>query len=141
MAYFEDLEVGQAAEASHLIDAPQIEAFGHAVGDLNPVHFDEEYAATTPFGGRIAHGMLAGGYISALIASRLPGPGSIYNSQTLDFLRAVRIGDELVVRASGGCVVGEVVDRSAHERASSFSVRARPETGVTRRPARSLRRW
>jgi 3-hydroxybutyryl-CoA dehydratase len=98
MAYFEDLEVGQAAEATHLIEASVIEAFGHAVGDLNPVHFDEAYAATTPFGGRIAHGMLAGGYISALIASALPGPGSIYKSQTLDFLRAVRIGDELVVR-------------------------------------------
>ena len=98
MAYFEDLEVGQAAEATHLIEARDIEAFGHAVGDLNPVHFDEAYAATTPFGGRIAHGMLAGGYISALIASALPGPGSIYKSQTLDFLRAVRIGDELVVR-------------------------------------------
>jgi 3-hydroxybutyryl-CoA dehydratase len=98
MAYFEDLEIGQAAETTHLIEARHIEAFGRAVGDLNPVHFDEAYAATTPFGGRIAHGMLAGGYISALIASELPGPGSIYNSQTLDFLRAVRIGDELVVR-------------------------------------------
>ena len=98
MAYFEDLEVGQAAEATHLIEARDIEAFGQAVGDLNPVHFDEAYAATTPFGGRIAHGMLAGGYISALIASALPGPGAIYKSQTLDFLRAVRIGDELVVR-------------------------------------------
>jgi 3-hydroxybutyryl-CoA dehydratase len=98
MAYFEDLEIGQAAEATHVIEASVIEAFGHAVGDLNPVHFDEAYAATTPFGGRIAHGMLAGGYISALIASALPGPGSIYKSQILDFLRAVRIGDELVVR-------------------------------------------
>lgn len=98
MAYFEELEVGQAAAATHLIEARDIEAFGHAVGDLNPVHFDEAYAATTAFGGRIAHGMLAGGYISALIASALPGPGSIYKSQTLDFLRAVRIGDELVVR-------------------------------------------
>lgn len=98
MPYFEDLEIGQAAEAVHVIEPADIEAFGHAVGDLNPVHFDEAYAATTPFGGRIAHGMLAGGYISALIAGELPGPGSIYNSQTLDFLRAVRIGDELIVR-------------------------------------------
>ncbi len=97
MAYFEDLDVGQTAETTHLIAANDIEAFGHAVGDLNPVHFDEAYAATTPFGGRIAHGMLAGGYISALLATKLPGPGSIYMSQTLDFLRAVKIGDELVV--------------------------------------------
>ncbi len=98
MPCFEELQVGQAAEAIHVIQAGDIEAFGHAVGDLNPVHFDEAYAAATPFGGRIAHGMLAGGYISALIAAELPGPGSIYNAQTLEFLRAVRIGDELVVR-------------------------------------------
>lgn len=98
MAFFEELEIGQAAEAVHRIEARDIEAFGHAVGDLNPLHFDDAYAATTPFGGRIAHGMLAGGYISALIAGELPGPGSIYNSQTLEFLRAIRIGDDLVVR-------------------------------------------
>jgi 3-hydroxybutyryl-CoA dehydratase len=98
MAYFEDLQIGQTAEAVHLIGEQDIAAFGQAVGDLNPVHFDEAYAATTPFGGRIAHGMLAGGYISALIAGELPGPGSIYNAQTLEFMRAVRIGDELVVR-------------------------------------------
>lgn len=98
MPYFEELEIGQAAEAIRVIEAADIEAFGRAVGDLNPVHFDESYAATTPFGGRIAHGMLAGGYISALIASELPGPGSIYNAQNLEFLRAMRIGDELVTR-------------------------------------------
>ena len=98
MPYFEDLQIGQAAEAVHLIKAEDIEAFGRAVGDLNPLHFDEAYAAATPFGGRIAHGMLAGGYISALIAGELPGPGSIYNAQNLEFLRAVRIGDELAVR-------------------------------------------
>lgn len=98
MPYFEDLRIGQAAEAVHVIEAADIEAFGRVVGDLNPLHFDEAYAASTPFGGRIAHGMLAGGYISALIASELPGPGSIYNAQSLEFLRAVRIGDELVTR-------------------------------------------
>ena len=98
MAYFEELEVGQAAEAARTVTAADIEAFGHAVGDLNPVHFDEAYAATTPFKGRIAHGMMLGGYISALLASDLPGPGVIYLAQTLDFLRAVRIGDEVVTR-------------------------------------------
>ena len=98
MACFEELEVGQAAQAARTVGAADIEAFGHAVGDLNPIHFDEAYAATTPFKGRIAHGMLLGGYISALVASDLPGPGAIYISQTLDFLRAVRIGDEVLIR-------------------------------------------
>lgn len=98
MAYFEELQVGQAAEAVRTVAAEDIEAFGHAVGDLNPVHFDEAYAAATPFKGRIAHGMLMGGFVSALLASELPGPGSIYLSQSLEFLRPVRIGDEVVIR-------------------------------------------
>jgi 3-hydroxybutyryl-CoA dehydratase len=98
MAFFEDLAVGQAAETAHTVTAADIEAFGQAVGDFNPVHFDEAYAHATPFGGRIAHGMMLGGYISALLASDLPGPGAIYLSQSLEFLRAVRIGDEVLTR-------------------------------------------
>jgi len=98
MAFFEALEVGQSAEAVHTVTQADIEAFGHLVGDLNPVHFDEAYAQTTPFRGRIAHGMLLGGYVSALLASDLPGPGVIYLSKSLEFLRAVRIGDEVVTR-------------------------------------------
>jgi len=98
MAYFEDLELGQSAEATHTVTAADIEAFGNAIGDFNPLHFDEAYAMTTPFKGRIAHGMMLAGYISALLASDLPGPGVIYLGQTLDFLRAVHIGDEVVTR-------------------------------------------
>ena len=98
MAYFEDLAIGQSAEGVHTVTAADIEAFGRAVGDFNPVHFDEAYAATTPFKGRIAHGMLLGGYISALLASGVPGPGVIYLDQTLEFLRAVHIGDEVITR-------------------------------------------
>lgn len=98
MAYFEELEVGQAAEATRTVTARDIEAFGHAVGDLNPVHFDEAYAATTPFKGRIAHGVLLAGYISAVLGTELPGPGAIYMTQSLLFKRAVHIGDELRVR-------------------------------------------
>ena len=68
-------------------------AFAAVTGDENPVHLDEAYAATTPFKGRIAHGMLSASYISAVLASKLPGPGTIYISQTLSFRRPVRIGD------------------------------------------------
>lgn len=98
MACFEDLQIGQSAETTHLVTPEDVEAFGRAVGDFNPVHFDEAYAAATPFKGRIAHGMMLGGYISALLAGELPGPGVIYLSQSLDFLRAVRIGDEVITR-------------------------------------------
>lgn len=110
MAYFEDLQIGQTAQAAHVVTAEDIEAFGRAVGDLNPVHFDETYAATTPFKGRIAHGMMLGGYISALLAGDLPGPGVIYLSQSLDFLRAVRIGDEVVTQIE----VTALDDKKAH---------------------------
>ena len=80
--FLEDLTVGQSAEAARAVGAADIDAF----------------AATTRFGGRIAHGMLSASYISALIASQLPGPGAIYLSQTLKFLRPVRIGDTVVTR-------------------------------------------
>ncbi len=94
----EDLTIGQCAEAAREIGAADIDAFAAVSGDHNPVHLDEAFAATTQFGGRIAHGMLSASYISALIASELPGPGAIYLSQTLKFLRPVRIGDTVTTR-------------------------------------------
>ena len=97
--FLEDLTVGQSAEVSREVGAADIDAFAAVSGDHNPVHLDEAFAATTRFGGRIAHGMLSASWISALIASRLPGPGAIYLSQTLKFLRPVRIGDAVTTRA------------------------------------------
>ena len=75
-----------------------LDAFAAITGDDNPVHLDAAYAAATPFGGRIAHGMLSAGYISAVIGTKLPGPGAIYVSQTLRFRRPVRIGDPVTAR-------------------------------------------
>lgn len=89
---FEELAVGQSAEAARTVTEADILAFAAASGDLNPVHFDEEFAAGTRFGGRIAHGMLTAGHVSALIGMRLPGPGSVYVSQSLSFRRPVAIG-------------------------------------------------
>ena len=94
----EDLSVGQRAESSHVVTAADIEAFAAVSGDNNPLHLDEAYAATTRFGGRIAHGMLSASYVSALIATELPGPGAIYLSQSLKFHRPVRIGDAVTTR-------------------------------------------
>jgi 3-hydroxybutyryl-CoA dehydratase len=91
--YLEDLAVGAAETLSRLVNAEDIEAFAAVTGDNNPVHLDAEYAATTAFGERIAHGMLSAGYISAVLGTRLPGPGAIYLSQTLSFKRPVKIGD------------------------------------------------
>ena len=96
----EDLSLGQSAEISHTVTDADLVAFAAVSGDNNPVHLDEAYAATTPFKTRIAHGMLSAGYISAVLGTRLPGPGAIYISQTMSFKRPVRIGDEVLTRAT-----------------------------------------
>ena len=98
--FFEELSVGQSAELSRAVGATDIEAFAEVSGDNNPVHLDAAYAETTQFGGRIAHGMLSAAYISAVIGTRLPGPGSIYLSQSLRFRRPVKIGDVVTARAT-----------------------------------------
>src|SRR5271170_4522447 len=91
----EDLSVGQSAARTRTVTEADIVAFAAVTGDENPVHMDEAYAAATPFKGRIAHGMLSAGYISAVLGVDLPGPGAIYLSQSLRFRRPVRIGDEV----------------------------------------------
>ena len=96
--YFDELSVGQSAEITQVVGAADIEAFAAVSGDANPLHLDEAYARTTPFGGRIAHGMLMAAYISAVVGSKLPGPGAIYMTQSLKFRRPVRIGDSVTTR-------------------------------------------
>jgi 3-hydroxybutyryl-CoA dehydratase len=89
----EDLVKGMSARFLKTLTERDIFLFAGACGDRNPVHLDEEYAKRTPFGGRIAHGMLSAAVISAAIAGRMPGPGSIYISQNLRFLRPVKLGE------------------------------------------------
>ena len=103
----EDLSLGQSAEISHTVTDADIRAFAAVSGDNNPVHLDEDYAAATPFKTRIAHGMLSAGYISAVLGTRLPGPGAIYISQTMNFKRPVRIGDEVITRATVSAIDAE----------------------------------
>lgn len=98
--FFEDLKLGQTAEITRVVGADDVEAFAVVSGDVNPVHLDETYARTTPFGGRIAHGMLSAAYISAVLGVKLPGPGAIYLSQSLRFRRPVKIGDALTARVT-----------------------------------------
>ena len=98
-AFLEELEVGQAAEVKRTVAEGDLAAFADVTGDANPLHLDEAYAATTPFKGRIAHGMLSAGYISAVLGTKLPGPGAVYVSQSLRFRRPVRIGDEVTAEA------------------------------------------
>jgi 3-hydroxybutyryl-CoA dehydratase len=95
---FEELEVGQNAEFTKTISSEDVARFAEITGDFNPVHLDEAVAAKSRFGGRIAHGVLTAGLISAALAGKLPGPGSIYLSQTLRFKGPVRIGDTVTAR-------------------------------------------
>ncbi len=97
---FEDLELGMSASVSRTVSEADILMFAGVSGDTNPVHLDQEFAASTMFGGRIAHGMLSAGLISAVFGTRLPGPGSIYLSQTLKFKAPVKIGDTVVARVT-----------------------------------------
>lgn len=98
--YFDELTIGQSAEMARTVGAHDLALFAEVSGDTNPVHLDDAYAKTTTFGGRIAHGMLSAAYISAVLGTRLPGPGAIYLSQSLRFRRPVRIGDEVTARVT-----------------------------------------
>jgi 3-hydroxybutyryl-CoA dehydratase len=94
--FFDELSIGQKAISRRTVTEADILMFGAASGDMNPVHFDAEFAATTRFGERIAHGMLTASHVSALIGMTLPGPGSVYISQDLQFKRPVKIGSSVV---------------------------------------------
>jgi acyl dehydratase len=95
--------VGETASLSKVLRAEDVESFAAVTGDANPVHLDADYAARTRFGQRIGHGMWAGSLISAVLGTRLPGPGTIYLSQELRFLAPVHIGDTVTatVRVEG----------------------------------------
>lgn len=92
------LAVGQFAEWSKTVTEADVTLFAGITGDFNPAHVNDVQATSSRFGGRIAHGLLSAGFISACIAMRLPGPGTIYLSQSLRFARPVRIGDTVTAR-------------------------------------------
>jgi len=91
------LNAGDKASRTQTISDEMIRAFADLTGDTNPVHLDNAYASTTRFGRRIAHGMIAAGLISATLANDLPGPGTVYLSQTLQFKAPVYPGDTITV--------------------------------------------
>lgn len=93
--YIEDMEIGMVRTLSKVVTDRDIELFAEVSTDRNPVHLDETYARNTMFKGRIAHGMLTAGLISAVIGEQLPGHGSIYLGQSLKFLAPVRPGDQV----------------------------------------------
>lgn len=95
----EEIKKGDTAQFSKTVSEADIYLFAGVTGDLNPFHVDEEFASKTFFKGRIAHGMLLGGFISTVVGCHLPGPGSIYIKQELNFLAPTRIGDTVTAKA------------------------------------------
>jgi len=104
VANWDDFNVGDKAEHAKTIQNEDIQAFAKLSGDYNPIHVNEEYAKTTMFGQRIAHGMISASLISAVLGMHLPGPGAVYMSQEVKFRKPVFIGDTLTAK-------GEVVEK------------------------------
>ena len=91
---------GDTAETTRTIEQADVDAFAAVTGDHNPVHVDEAFAQQTRFGRRIAHGMLTASLISSVLANKLPGEGSVYLGQTLQFVAPVFPGDEITARVT-----------------------------------------
>jgi len=94
---YDEISIGDTATYTRTVTEADILAFAQVSGDINPLHTDAQYAATTQFGERIAHGMLSGAFISACLAMQLLGPGTVYLGQTLNFRLPVKIGDTVTV--------------------------------------------
>lgn len=104
---FADLAVGMTVAIQNTVSDQDVVDFARVSGDYNPLHMDEDYAKTTQFKGRIAHGALSASYISAILGNDLPGPGAVFMELNLKFVRPVRIGDTVTSTAE----VIEMVER------------------------------
>ena len=94
--YADELKPGMSESFTHTVTEADIQKFGEISGDMNPAHFDEAFAATTPFKTRIAHGVLSASYISTVLGMKMPGPGTIFMQLLTRFKAPVRIGDTVV---------------------------------------------
>lgn len=90
-----DFYIGEQASLTKTVTESDVTTFARLIGDMNPIHIDDDYARSSRFGRRVAHGALTGGLISAVLGNKLPGPGSIYLSQQIEFLAPVFIGDTI----------------------------------------------
>ncbi len=120
---YDEITIGQTATYSKQVEERDILLFAAVSGDVNPVHLDATFAAQTPFAERIAHGMLSGAVISAALAMKLPGPGTIYLSQSLRFRAPVKIGDTITVTL-------EVTDKKDKRRMVTLDCKTHNQEGV-----------
>lgn len=118
-----ELTTGDQAQLTRVVEPGDVASFVEAVGDYNPLHSDPAYAAGTPFGGPIAPGIYTAGLISAVIGTQLPGPGAIYLSQSLKFVKPVEPGDRITARVQ----VTEVIRERNRIRLQTVCVNQRDE--------------
>lgn len=118
---FEDIPMGRKQTISRTITGADVDAFGHLCGDLNPLHMDEAFAATTQFGQRVAHGLLTGAIVSTT-HTELTGPGFVYVGQELRFLGPVFVGDTITVEVT-------VVEKKPAKRILIMDTMVRKQTG------------
>lgn len=119
-------KAGDSAETTRTIEQADVDAFASVTGDHNPVHVDETFAKETRFGRRIAHGMLTASLISSVLANKLPGKGSVYLGQTLQFVAPVFPGDEITARVT----VKEVREDKPIVKLETICVNQRGETVI-----------
>jgi 3-hydroxybutyryl-CoA dehydratase len=124
MATFDDISIGDSASFSKTISESDVYLFAGITGDLNPAHVDAVSAARGMFRQRIAHGMLTGSFISTVLAMQLPGPGTIYVSQTLNFRAPVFFGDTLTARV-------EAIEKLEQRRWVKFKTTVTNQDGKT----------
>lgn len=122
-AFFEDIEIGQTAEFTKVISEADVEDFARISGDTNPVHLDEEYAQSTIFKGRIAHGVLTSGLVSTVFGTILPGPGAIFVGLNMRFKAPVKLGDEVTATVK---VTNKVEDKKFVEFEHACLVNGKP---------------
>ena len=103
----DELRIGETHRFAKTISESDVYGYAGITGDLNPAHINEQYASNTFFKTRIAHGMLTAGFISAIIGTQLPGPGTIYIGQTLNFKAPVRIGDTITASVEVSEIIKE----------------------------------
>jgi 3-hydroxybutyryl-CoA dehydratase len=118
------MEAGARATFSKTLTEADIAGFAESTGDTNPVHLDEEFAAASMFGQKIAHGLWSAGLVSAVLGTRLPGPGTIYLGQTLRFMKPVFLGDTITAEV-------EVVELNEAKRRAKLRTTCTNQAGET----------
>ena len=121
---YDEMTVGMAAERTRVVSDELVRAYAELTEDFNPLHVDDEIANKSRFGGRIAHGMLSAGLVSAVLGMDMPGPGALWLTQSIKFTRPVMVGDTLTTRV-------EVIELMPAKRRARLATTCRNQKGET----------